>query len=82
MTTTTTPRIRYHLAVPKTPEPTVLDGPDVIAWVRGYAAAIGQTEKLKVVDTTAAEDTCRVQMLQVGDALGWFTFMFQSRDDG
>lgn len=82
MTTTTTPRIRYHLAVPKTSEPTVLDGPDVIAWVKGYAAAIGQSVKLRVVETTAAEDTVRVQMLQVGDALGWFTFMYQSRDEG
>lgn len=81
MTTTPTPRIRYHLAVHRAAEPTVLDGPDVIAWVKGYAACLGQSKELSVVDTAAAEDTVRVQMLQVGDSLGWFTFMFQRRDE-
>ncbi len=75
------PRIRYHLTLPKAAVPTVLEGPNVIAWVQGYAAALGQTAKLDVVDMTAAEDTVRVQILQVGDQQGWFRFMYQTRDE-
>jgi hypothetical protein len=78
---TATPRIRYHLTLPKFAEPTVLESPDVIPWVRGYAAALGQSKALDVVDLTAAEDTIRVQMLQVGDQQGWFRFMFQQREE-
>jgi hypothetical protein len=80
--TTTTPRIRYHLTLPKVAEPTVLEAPNVIAWVQGYAAALGQSHRLDVVDMTAAEDTCRVQILQVGESFGWFRFMYQKREDG
>jgi hypothetical protein len=88
---TSTPRISYHLTITHdrtvaegqaasvAEEAVVLDAADVIAWVRGYAAAIGRTAALDVVDATAAEDTRRVQMLQIGDQQGWFNFMYQSR---
>lgn len=77
---TQTPRIRYHLTLPRSGGVTVLDAPDVIPWVRGYAAALGQTARLDVVDFTAAEDTVRVQILQVGDSHTWFRYMFQTRE--
>lgn len=88
---TSTPRISYHLSITRdrtvpagaaasvAEEAVVLDAADVIAWVRGYAAAIGQSAALDVVDPTAAEDTRRVQMLQIGDRQGWFTFLYQNR---
>lgn len=75
------PTIRYHLTLPKAAEPTILEGPKVVAWVQGYAAALGQSGVLDVVDMTAAEDTVRVQILQVGDQHGWFRFMFQTREE-
>lgn len=78
---TATPKIRYYLTLPGKSTPTVLETPDVIPWVKGYAAAMSLGHLLDVVDTSAAEDTVRVQMLQVGDQLGWFRYMYQKRDD-
>jgi hypothetical protein len=78
---TQTPRIRYHLTLPQVQATTVLEAPDVIPWVRGYAAALGQSARLEVVDFTAAEDTVRVQILQVGDQHSWFRYMYQTREE-
>lgn len=71
-------RVRYHLTLryASGQEPVVLDAEDVIAWVRGFAAALGQQEHLDVIDPHAPEDTRRVQALQIGDAQGWFTYLY------
>ncbi len=79
---TATPKIQYYLMLPKQRTPTVLETAEVIPWVKGYAARAEQSEALDVVDMTAAEDTVRVQMLQVGDGLGWFRYMYQRREEG
>lgn len=78
---TATPKIEYYLMLPRQSTPTVLETTEVIPWVKGYAARAEQSDALDVVDMTAAEDTVRVQILQVGESLGWFRYMYQRRDD-
>lgn len=79
MTPAPPPRIRYHVELHR-PDgvrwPDVLDAEEVIAWVRGFAAALNQQSHLDVIDKHAPEDTRRVQALQIGDAQGWFTYLY------
>lgn len=74
------PPIRYVLQLPASTEPVRLDPADVVPYVRGYAAALRQSEKLDGLDLSAAEDTIRVQSLQIGHASGWFRFLYQERE--
>lgn len=82
MTPVPAPRVRYHLLLPDQtdpsggPLPVMLDADDVVAWVTGFATARGQQSHLEVISARAAEDTRRVQALQIGDAQGWFTFLY------
>lgn len=75
------PRIRYVLMLPKHTDPTTLEANDVLPWLRGYAACAGQPEVLADVEQIAAEDTRRVQALQLGEKAGWFQFLYQVRDE-
>jgi hypothetical protein len=73
------PRIRYRLHVTPpggTAREVTLDAEDVIAWVAGFAAALGHGDHLDVIDEHAPEDTRRVQALQIGDAQGWFRYLY------
>lgn len=69
--------VRYHLQItyPSGPHQVVLEAEDVIAWVAGFAAALGQQEHLTTIGA-GPEDTRRVQSLQIGDAQGWFTYLY------
>lgn len=84
MTPSPPPRVRYHLLLNRADgvqQPEVLDAEDVIAWVRGFAAALHQSRHLDVIDPHAPEDTRRVQALQIGDAQGWFTYRYPEFPD-
>lgn len=78
--TTTPPSVRYRVQLPapegaKGPE-VLIAAEDVIAWVAGYGAALGETTALDVIDRHAPEDTRRVQALQIADGQGWFTYLY------
>ncbi len=49
---------------------------NVIAWVDGYGAALGDLDALDVIEEHAPEDTRRVQALQIGDSRGWFRYLY------
>ncbi len=76
MSPSATPTVRYHLELPGLGGPVVLVAEDVIAWVRGYATALNKQQHLEVIDSSAPEDTRRVQALQIGDAQGWFRYLY------
>lgn len=79
MTPKALPRLRYHLTVlghDGKPEPLVLEATDAIAFVRGYATAIHEQHHLSAISEFDPEDTRRVQALQIGDAQGWFTYLY------
>lgn len=74
------PRIRYYLMLPKHTAATVLEASAVLPWLDGFAACAGQPEVLADLEKIAAEDTRRVQALQLGEQAGWFQFLYQQRD--
>lgn len=83
MPPTPTPQVRYHITLDQPggrKQRVVLDAEDVIAWVRGFATALGQEHHLEAMER-AAEDTRRVQALQIGDQQGWFTYLYPEYPD-
>jgi hypothetical protein len=74
-------RYLYHIRIPAAPDnaealPVVLEAVDVIAWVKGFAAAHGHHNALGKMDQTAPEDTRRVQALQIADELGLLEYVW------
>lgn len=84
MTPKSTARTVYHLSVTQSGDrlPVALEEADVIAWVRGFATALGAQDHLNAIDPTAPEDTSRVQALQIGDAQGWFRYLYPQTTEG
>ncbi len=74
------PVVRYRVRL-RTPDgdagrEVLIAAEDVIAWVAGYGAALGDLTALDVIDPHAPEDTRRVQALQIGDEERWFTYLY------
>lgn len=74
------PRVRYHVQVLDShtgkPVAKVLEADEVIAWVEGFATALGEEEHLAAISPSAPEDTRRLQSLQIGDSQGWFSYFY------
>ena len=76
MTPVPTPHVRYKLMLtyPSGTVEHVLDQEEVLGWVAGFAAALGQQDKLTAIEP-GPEDTRRVQALLIGHACGWFEYL-------
>lgn len=76
MTPVPTPHVRYQLMLtyPGGKVPCVLDQEEVLGWVSGFAACLGEQDKLEAIEP-GPEDTRRVQALLIGDANGWFEYL-------
>lgn len=83
MTPAQPPRVLYHLLIQTSngrKVPVVLEAAAVYAWVTGYATALGEQHHLNVIEA-GPEETRRVQALQIGDAQGWFEYLYPEYPD-
>jgi hypothetical protein len=63
------------------PEQLRIKDVDVIAWARGFGAARGESDVLDELRPEESEDVRRIHALQLGEAAGWFAYLYPEEFD-